>query len=166
MIRSVKALEIVCCNKLLSYGKGVFLAARILLLLILLPLPAISVALGVSDFTFSHLGLADGLDSRRIYSFRQTDDGAVWFTTKSCVARYNGVSIENFELTKKPGMRNIEECNPRFVQTEEKVIQVFDAGGRIYEYNPIQNRFDLVADVSAFFKQYNKLNDVYKEGGA
>ena len=166
MIRSVKALEIVCCNKLLSYGKGVFLAARILLLLILLPLPAISVALGVSDFTFSHLGLADGLDSRRIYSFRQTDDGAVWFTTKSCVARYNGVSIENFELTKKPGMRNIEECNPRFVQTEEKVIQVFDAGGRIYEYNPIQNRFDLVADVSAFFKQYNKLNDVYKEGGS
>lgn len=128
MIRSGKALEIVCCNKLLSYGKGVFLAARILLLLILLPLPAISVALGVSDFTFSHLGLADGLNSRRIYSLRQTDDGAVCMTTKNSVARYNGVSIENFELAAF-GIHNVEECNPRFVQSEYKVVQVFDAGG-------------------------------------
>lgn len=163
MIRSVKALEIVCCNKLLSYGKDVFLAARILLLVILLPLPAISVALGVSDFTFSHLGLADGLNSRRIYSLRQTDDGAVWMTVKNNVARYNGVSIENFELT-PPGMCSVEECSPRFVQTEDKTLQVFDAGGRIYEYNAVQNRFDMVADVARFFKRYNKLNDVYKSG--
>lgn len=140
--------------------------AKILLIFILImsQLPVVAAALHVNDFTFSHLGLADGLNSQRIYSLKQTDDGAVWITTKSCVARYNGVIIENFDLTEKPGMRNVEECNPRFVQSAEKVLQVFDAGGRIYEYNPVQNRFDLVADVAVFFKQYNKLNDVYKEG--
>lgn len=141
-------------------------AAIVHLILIMLPLPSVAAKYEVGDFTFSHLGLADGLGSRRIYSFKQTDDGAVWFTTKSCVGRYNGVGIENFELTEKTGMRNWEECNPRFVQTAEKALQVFDAGGRIYEYNTVQNRFDLVADVSAFFKHYNKLNDVYKEGDA
>lgn len=137
---------------------------KLFLIFIILWLPAVAAALEVSDFTFSHLGLVDGLNSQRIYSLKQTDDGAVWITTKSCVARYNGVIIENFDLIEKPGMRNVEECNPRFVQSADKVLQVFDAGGRIYEYNPVQNRFDLVADVAVFFKQYNKLNDVYKEG--
>lgn len=145
-------------------GSGRLGAAKILLISIILQLPAIAAALGVSDFTFSHLGLVDGLNSQRIYSLKQTDDGAVWITTKSCMARYNGVIIENFDLAEKLGMRNVEECNPRFVQSEDKVLQVFDAGGRIYEYNPVQKRFDLIIDVSIFFKQYNKLNDAYKEG--
>lgn len=134
------------------------------LILIMLPLPSVAAEYDVSDFTLSHLGIAEGLNSRRIYSFKQAEDGAVWFTTKCCVARYNGVSIENFELAERNGMRYIEECNPRFVQTKGNCLQVFDAVGRIYEFNRIQNRFDLVADVSVFFKHYNKLNDVYKEG--
>ena len=119
----------------------------------------IATALRVSDFTFSHLGLADGLNSQRIYSLKQTEDGAVWLTTQSFVARYNGVSIENFNLEGNTGEYN---C---FVQSvDNSVLQVFDAGGRIYEYNPVQNHFDVVADVAAFFKNDNQLNDVYRDG--
>lgn len=120
-------------------------------------------ALDVSGFTFSHIGLADGLNSRRVCSLIQTDDGAVWMTTKNSVVRYNGVGIENFELA-VPGVRKVEERNLRFVQSEENVLQVFDVGGHIYEYNAVQNRFDMVADVARIFKRYNKLNDVYKAG--
>lgn len=135
------------------------LAAKTLLILILLTQPAFAAALRVSDFTFSHLGLADGLNSQRIYSLKQTEDGAVWLTTQSFVARYNGVSIENFNLEGNTGEYN---C---FVQSaDNSVLQVFDAGGRIYEYNPVQNHFDVVADVAAFFKNDNQLNDVYKDG--
>lgn len=141
-----------------------FWTSIVLCILTMLTSPALAAGYEVSDFTFSHLGLTDGLNSPRIHSLRQTDDGAVWITTKNNVARYNGVSIENFEI-KVPGMRNIEECNPHFVQSDENALQVFDAGGRIYEFNPVQNHFDLVADVAPFFKHYNKLNDVYKEGG-
>lgn len=135
------------------------LAAKTLLILILLTQPAFATALRVSDFTFSHLGLADGLNSQRIYSLKQTEDGAVWLTTQSFVARYNGVSIENFNLEGNTGEYN---C---FVQSaDNSVLQVFDAGGRIYEYNPEQNHFDVVADVAVFFKHDNQLNDVYKDG--
>lgn len=122
-------------------------------------LPAVAAALHVNDFTFSHLGLTDGLNSQRIFSLKQTDDGAVWLTTQSFVARYNGVSIENFNLEGNTGEYN---C---FVQSaDNSVLQVFDAGGRIYEYNPEQNHFDVVADVAVFFKHDNQLNDVYKDG--
>ena len=135
------------------------LAAKTLLILILLTQPAFAAALRVSDFTFSHLGLADGLNSQRIYSLKQTEDGAVWLTTQSFVARYNGVSIENFNLEGNTG-----EYNCIVQSADNSVLQVFDAGGRIYEYNPEQNHFDVVADVAAFFKNDNQLNDVYRDG--
>ena len=133
--------------------------AKTLLIIIMSQIAVIATALRVSDFTFSHLGLADGLNSQRIYSLKQTEDGAVWLTTQSFVARYNGVSIENFNLEGNTGEYN---C---FVQSaDNSVLQVFDAGGRIYEYNPVQNHFDVVADVAAFFKNDNQLNDVYRDG--
>lgn len=133
--------------------------AKTLLIIIMSQIAVIATALRVSDFTFSHLGLADGLNSQRIYSLKQTEDGAVWLTTQSFVARYNGVSIENFNLEGNTGEYN---C---FVQSaDNSVLQVFDAGGRIYEYNPVQNHFDVVADVAVFFKHDNQLNDVYKDG--
>ena len=135
------------------------LAAKTLLILILLTQPAFAAALRVNDFTFSHLGLADGLNSQRIYSLKQTDDGAVWLTTQSFVARYNGVSIENFKL-----WGNTCEYNYFVQSADNSVLQVFDASGNIYEYNPVQNHFDVVADVAAFFKHNNQLNDVYKDG--
>ena len=85
-------------------------------------LSAVAAALHVNDFTFSHLGLTDGLNSQRIFSLKQTDDGAVWLTTQSFVARYNGVSIENFNLEGNTGEYN---C---FVQSaDNSVLQVFDA---------------------------------------
>lgn len=137
---------------------------RILLISTILLLPSVATAIGVSDFTFSHLGLTDGLNSQRIYSLKQTDDGAVWLTTESFVARYNGSGIENFNLTENGITHNKIGRNPRFVQSaDDEVLQVFDAGGCIYEYNAVQNRFDTVFDLSKLFNYDFQLNDVYRE---
>lgn len=130
----------------------------------MMPLHLTAAGYDVSDFTFSHLGIADGLNRQRIYSLKQTDDGAVWMTTKSSVARYNGVNVEAFTLNGNATMCHMEECIPRFVQSEENILLVFDDRGRIYEYDAVQNRFYLTADVAPFFKHNNKLNDVYKKG--
>lgn len=147
-----------------SWDMVKFFIVKIFLIVIMLQLPTVAAALRVNDFTFSHLGLADGLNSQRVYSLKQTDDGAVWLTTKSFVARYNGASIESFNLTENTSKHNLIGCNPRFVQSTDGGLQVFDAGGRIYEYNSVQNRFDVVADATILFKHANQLNDVYKEG--
>ena len=40
------------------------------------------VAQQVRDFTFSHLGQAEGLSNQRIYTICQTEDQAVWWSTK------------------------------------------------------------------------------------
>lgn len=144
---------------------GLYVVRILLLLAIILLFPSVTSALGVNDFTFSHLGLADGLNSQRIYSLKQTDDGAVWLTTESFVARYNGSGIENFNLTENGITRNKVGRNPRFVQSrEDDGLQVFDAGGCVYEYNAVQNRFDTVFDLSRHFNYDFQLNDVYREG--
>lgn len=145
--------------------RRLFAVRMLLVVVIMLQLPSIAVALRVSDFTFSHLGLVDGLNSQRIYSLKQTDDGAIWLTTQSFVARYNGVSIKNFDLAWYTGKYSWIGGEPRFVQSvDNSVLQVFDSGGRIYEYNPVQNHFKVIADVTGFFKQDYQLNDVYRDG--
>ena len=41
-------------------------------------------AQSVRDFTYTHLGQADGILSQRVYSIQQTtDDGALWWATLS-----------------------------------------------------------------------------------
>lgn len=62
-----------------------------------------SVLMGVKaqelrDFTFSHLGTADGMHTQRVYSILQTSDGALWWSTKNGVERYNGVNIKHYLL--------------------------------------------------------------------
>ena len=52
----------------------------------------------VRDFTFSHVGPADGLCSQRIYSIKQTSDGALWWSNKDGVERYNGLSIKHYKI--------------------------------------------------------------------
>lgn len=109
-------------NRDASLNKPAFMqglcVAMVLLILIMLPLHSVAAKYEAGDFTFSHLGLADGLDCRRIYSFKQTDDGEVWFTTKSCVGRYNGVGIENFYLF------HIVELPLRSAELAAKAVEV------------------------------------------
>ena len=55
-------------------------------------------ALEADGFTYSHLGLADGLYSQRIYSICQTKDGALWWSNKKGVERYNGMNTRHYPL--------------------------------------------------------------------
>lgn len=141
-----------------------FLLAKLLSTVVMLCVPALSEALRVSDFTFSHFDMEDGLTCQRIYSLRQTPDGAIWFSTKNGVARYNGSDISNYSLTRNSISHSLVGHNVCFVQSSGNELQVYDAGGCIYQYNAVQNRFDVVADVTHLFKNYNQLNDVCKDG--
>ena len=57
-------------------------------------------ALEVKDFTFSHLGKTEGLDNQRIFSIRQTETGAIWWSSMTGVGRYNGLRVKNYPLDK------------------------------------------------------------------
>ena len=138
------------------YGKGWGVG----LLFFLLPISAY--ALRVQDFTFSHLGTLDGLSSQRIYSLHKTRDNAIWWTTKYGVDRANGTVVKNYPL----GERNLYSSFAGRVVTfahstcNDDETYVFDNTGCIYHYNKIQDRFDLIANVSKIMNLPVMLNDI------
>ena len=64
-----------------------------LMAVLLLGLTTYTFALNVKDFTYTHLGKADGMDNQRIFSLCQTTSGAIWWTSKTGVCRDNGSSV-------------------------------------------------------------------------
>ena len=120
-----------------------------------------------ADFTFRHLGQANGLRSQRIYSIVQTDDGAVWWSTKSDVERYNGVSIRHY----LPGDQSLysdfagKSIKLRvFSYTEngrlDRRLLAFDNKGRIFVFDELHDNFRQHADIRDLTKDHLNLNDI------
>ena len=144
------------------------LISFILLIVGVLHLPAQE----ISDFTFSHIGKAEGMHSQRVYSILQTNDGALWWSTKNDVERYNGVSIEHYVLGnpdnygdragKRIKLSSNFEVSTRVPEPSE--LLAFDNHGNIYSFDVIHNRFTQVSDVSTKIDGLTDLNDVKKIG--
>ena len=120
----------------------------------------------VSEFTFSHIGQADGMHSQRIYTVLQTADGALWWSTKNGVERYNGVSIRHYVLNDQRHQsdlagRQIELSALQEVsgqQADASQLLAYDNKGYIFSYNPVYDAFRLKTNVSALAKTPMELN--------
>ncbi len=123
---------------------------------------SISYALGVKDFTFQHLGTLDGLSSQRIYSLHKTKDNAVWWTTKYGVDRSNGTVVSNYPLGERSMYSSFAGRVVKFAHStcNDDELYVFDNTGCIYHYDKIQDRFDLVANISKTLNIPVMLSDV------
>lgn len=127
----------------------------------------------VSDFTFSHIEKSDGLRSQRIYTIQQTADGALWWSTKNGVQRYNGVSTRHYNLDPSSDDKRVTSSilASRYIKlsthyndisqlpTSEELI-AFDNKGRIYAYSPIFDDFIEKADIAKLIGSEIELNDV------
>ena len=121
------------------------------------------VAQEVKDFTFTHIGLQEGAYSQRIYSIVQTDDHAVWWATKGGIDRYNGSSIRSYRLgdsdTKDSGGRTIKL--KRYLTRDSLYrLMAFDDKGRLYEFDPVHDRFHQTADIRTLLTREVLLYDV------
>lgn len=128
---------------------------KLLILFVTLVTPALAGNLSVKDFTFDHLGTLDGLSSQRVYSLYKSKDNAVWWTTKQGVDRNNGAVVSNYSLSSNGLYSSFAGKVVRFAHNmcAKDEMYVYDNAGSIFHYNKIQNRFDLLIDVS---KKLNK----------
>lgn len=141
---------------------------RLLLLLVLSLAALLARAQEAGDFTFSHLNQNIGMHSLRIYSILQASDGAVWWSAKNGVERYNGVGIRHYLL----GDSNIYSDYAGIIiklrpfvkadgqQREQVGLLAFENKGRIFCYDAIYDRFQLVADIGKLLKTEVNLNDI------
>jgi len=117
-------------------------------------------ALDVKDFTFSHLGKAEGVENQRIFSLCQTKSGAVWWSSMTGVGRYNGSTVKNYRLDHNTPYSHM---GGRVIQlsVDSTSIYAFDNRGSIYRYSRSHDMFDFVTSVSAKVGHDVGLNDIH-----
>lgn len=76
-------------------------------------------AMKAENFTFTHLGSKDGLCNQRIFSIVQTADGAIWWSSKSCIERYNGTNISHYTIGQQTKYSDFAGRNIRLVQSHD-----------------------------------------------
>ncbi len=121
-----------------------------------------------ADFTFSHVGQGQGIHSQRIYSIQQTQDGAVWWSTKSDVERFNGVSIQHYLLGEQSVYSDFAGksimlrtyTDQRDQEHPKTRLIAFENKGRIFVYDEVNDCFTLVTDLTKLMKKTVSLNDV------
>lgn len=100
--------------------------------------------LGRSMFMLSNINTAQGLSSARVYSIMQTEDGAMWISTKRGVDRYNGQVVKNYQLATDKmfsdacGGRNFKLLKDAYGQ-----VYAYDNKGKLYKYNKVEDTFVL-----------------------
>ena len=118
-------------------------------------------ALDVNDFTFKHLTHSDGLCSQRIYSIKQTTDGALWWAAKNCVERYNGVDVKCYKLNAPEGVSFQAGRYLKLWLSADGVLYAFDNKGEIFEYSSLKNAFSLKIDLRTIMGSEMILNDIH-----
>lgn len=131
-----------------------------ILLTLLLCIPLISHALDVRDFTYSHLGKAEGVDNQRIFSICQTKSGVIWWSSKTGVDRYNGSVVTNYQLGDGThyGHNGGRVIN---LATNSSSIYAFDNRGSIYLFDDVRSDFILIASLSKIIGHEVALNDIF-----
>ncbi len=113
----------------------------------------------VQDFTYNHLGQAEGMWSQRVYSIQQTQDGAIWWATKRGVERYNGATIRHYELGDGSIFSSFAGRTIRLTR-HDATLFAHDNKGCIYAFDEVLDRFEPVADLNKLMSGEVLLNDV------
>ena len=118
----------------------------------------------VEGFTYQHLGQKEGLNSQRIYSLQQTLDGAIWWSAKNGVERYNGVSVKHYQLGSQSMVSILAgrtiKLSSSLTEKEIQDLLAFDNKGYIYRYQSEGDTFVEIANINILIKDDIQLNDI------
>ena len=121
-------------------------------------------ALQVKDFTFSHIGRAEGMGSQRIFSICETQNGAIWWSSMTDIGRYNGSKVRNYQLDENTPYSLLGGRVIHLSTTDDNGILAFDNRGKVYRYSAIRDRFELMVNLSERMGNDIGLNDGHLVG--
>ncbi len=131
-----------------------------IMLIILMMTTLVAWGQDVDGFTFSHLGQKEGLSSQRVYTIRQTADGALWWATKNGVERYNGADIRHYQMGNPEMFSHYAGRQVKLTLDKDSALIAFDNKGGLFAYDKQQDCFVLLTDVSEMFDGDVLVNDV------
>lgn len=112
-------------------------------------------------FMLSNLNTDNGLSSSRIYSVLEASDGAMWFSSKSGIDRFNGHDVKNYYLSTENKLSDASGRTIRMVKDFNNNIFAYDNKGKIFVYDYKQDDFRLKYNLNNVIPGSVILNDVY-----
>lgn len=112
-------------------------------------------------FMLSNLNTDNGLSSSRIYSVLEASDGAMWFSSKSGIDRFNGHEVKNYYLSTENKFSDASGRMIRLVKDFNNNIFAYDNKGKIFVYDSRLDEFILKYNLDNVIKGGVILNDVY-----
>lgn len=110
---------------------------RWLFLLLLLPIAC-------QAQTYQYLGVEDGLSNRRVYCIQKDSIGYMWFLTHEGIDRYNGKEFKQYKLMDGgKEVNSLLNLNWLYIDSEGTLWEI-GKKGKIFRYDRIHDRFDLV----------------------
>lgn len=101
--------------------------------------------------TFKYIGMADGLNSRRVVSVQQGTRGYMWILTHKGVSKFDGKNFQNHVVLKDNlPMRFYPDLHRLYVD-QDKALWIIGKDGFVFKYDEARETFDLVLDVNAEF---------------
>ena len=139
---------------------------RCLILLLALALGAIgkTSAENLSIADVKHITSANGLSSQRVFAILEDNNGAMWFSTRNGVDRYNGREIKNYELLGDFYCGDLAGRVIMLAGSGSNII-AYDNLGIIYEFSAIYDRFNIVYKLSDDVALPIRLNKYLKAKG-
>ena len=142
----------------------IFLRRKCVLIILLLVCSIAWSADGRIDrhmFMLSNLNTDNGLSSSRIYSVLEASDGAMWFSSKSGIDRFNGHEVKNYYLSTENKFSDASGRMIRLVKDFNNNIFAYDNKGKIFVYDSKLDEFRLKYNLDNVIQGGVILNDVY-----
>ena len=118
----------------------------------------------LASFTFTHLGREEGLTLQHIFSVTQSQDGAIWWSSKNNVDRYNGRTVQPYWLGKDIPFNDFSGRTVSLAQSPDGSIYAYDNKGKIFLYKPIEDDFFQIADMASIMGEPVILNHIFLDG--
>ena len=112
----------------------------------------------------SNVNTVDGLSSARVYSIVEADDGAMWFSTKRGVDRYNGQQVKNYVLATEMQFSDACGRNIKLVKDSRQNIYAYDNKGKVYIYDKVKDTFQLQVNLANVLGGSIVLNELLVDG--
>lgn len=94
-------------------------------------------------FDIKHLGYSEGLSSQRVFSIVEDQHGAIWISTKIGIDRYNGQMVKNYTLPGNLNYGDMAGRKLRLLYDHQYGLWAYDHTGRIFQYSPTDDAFEL-----------------------
>ena len=140
-------------NKGFSYIRKMRLAFLWLLGMVLCLQLSAQAPLTRNMLTLSNVNTDDGLSSARVYSIVEAEDGAMWFSTKRGVDRYNGQRVKNYVLATEMQFSDASGRSIKLVKDSRQNIYAYDNKGKVYIYNKVKDTFQLQVNLTNILKR-------------